>query len=311
MQTKIGLKKDKKMSNTVKGIIAGMCVVAVLGGAILTLKLTEKDTPTPTSDPASTSAPETENGTLIKEYGLGYISDNVMSVDIKNTLAEYTLLQTAGHTLISGMSGYQFSMTTIDAIPKNAIEATVLDKVGGTDLSVYGLASPRAEYTVNFASGEKMTVLIGNDTPAGDTTYVKFADKSQVYTVSQYLIEPYLQDQLYYLATVVYLKPEETAKVYKMEITRPDLDKPIIINQVDKTLAGNTYKTDYQFTSPQKVAIETGSNEKVINNVFGLTAQTVVSIDENSQYGEPICTVSFQYKSDGETEVLEIWNATD
>jgi hypothetical protein len=62
--------------------------------------------------------------------------------------------------------------------------ATLIDDKAG-DLKQFGLAEPAAQVTATVKDGKTQTVLLGDETPTGDSAYVMLAGDSKVFAISK------------------------------------------------------------------------------------------------------------------------------
>ncbi len=324
------------MSNTAKGLIAGIAAVVLLGGGIAAMKLTE-----PKNENDSSSSLE-ENQNLSIYSGS---ADDIESVEVLNSNGGYTLTRThkaekkneettAAQTTavtddsktsdvntytIKELENVKLDSSLIDNIPTNAATLTaqrIIDE-NPTDLSKFGLDSPKATVTVKFDGSDAKTVklLVGNDTPAGDI-YVKLGDSNTVYSVSSSFIKAYTYEKEYFVSLICVEKPadEDTPIVSSVVVDRADLDYDIELDY-DPLSGGNSESggttATHVMSSPVNAYLNVSDSVKYTHGIFGLKASSVLSISPSEQELEfagitnPLCTVTTTLE-DGTRYVLKI-----
>jgi hypothetical protein len=292
------------MSKNIKQIIAASVVLLVLAGVLVALNLTDKSKDNP-SEPATTTEKISE--TLADYSGFDAAVTDIVSIDIKNPKAEYTILNNNGTCKIEGVD-YAVNSSIIDTIPSNAFTVSIINKPSGT--GDYGFENPRGQYTLNFKNNRSMTVIIGNKAVNNLETYVKLNDN--VFTVSSYLLNPYLEDTLYYLETVIFPSPEnaDDKKIESVSIKLPDSEYSDITiskrNDLHGEMASSPY--GYMMTSPANVPLNSNKANVYVTSLFGLTADKVIGYTSDSSFKtELLGTVVFTNPN----VTLEIYKATE
>ncbi|MBR6599825.1 MAG: DUF4340 domain-containing protein, partial [Oscillospiraceae bacterium] len=220
------------MSGTVKGLIAGIAAIVVLGGGIAALKLTE---PKPDTENSGLAETVTQDLTIYSGN-----SGDVSTIQVKNSNGGYTLKRTSVATdtqpavyTIEGLENVKLNESLVNNMPANASSLTALKIIeeNAEDMSKYGLENTDIEVLVEFDGEEakKVTLLVGNDTPEGNV-YVALKNEKNVYSVSSNFISAYAYEKEYFVSTVCVEEPSEDDYpiVASVTVDRKDLEYDIV-----------------------------------------------------------------------------------
>jgi hypothetical protein len=137
----------------------------------------------PTTDSVSASSSTTN----LKVLAL--TQDDISKLEVKKQGGDDVVLARSGASLWKITSpkpliADQQTVSTIlyDLSPLDG--ATLIDDKAG-DLKQFGLAEPAAQLIATEKDGKTQTVLLGDETPTGDSSYVMLAGDSKVYSVSK------------------------------------------------------------------------------------------------------------------------------
>lgn len=322
------------MSSTAKGLIAGIAALALLGGGIAAMKLTE-----PKPDTSSSSEQADDKLNIYSES-----ADDVKSIEVTNDNGGYTLLRTHkgekteqtttadttpastgtdpgnGNTYtIKDLENVKLDDSLISNVPTNAatLKAKKLIDENPSDLSKYGLDSPNATVSITFDGSNSKTIklLVGNDTPAGDI-YVKLSDSNTVYSVASSFIKTYTYEKEYFVSLVCVEKPDDKdcPIVSSVVVDRSDLDYDMQfdydpLSGGDGEHGGTT--ATHVMTSPVNAYLNVSDSVKYTHGIFGLKAASVLSISPSEKELEfagitnPACTVTTTLEN-GTKYVLKI-----
>ncbi|MBV9745262.1 MAG: DUF4340 domain-containing protein, partial [Acidobacteriia bacterium] len=154
------------------GLLIAVALLAVLGAGVWW------------SNKKQASA-KTDTATKI----LSIPADGVQEVQLKNPQQTIDLKRDNGKwrlTQPEALPADQDASTTlVSALASLNADSTVEDKAA--DLSPYGLKTPTLDIKVTEKGGKTDDVLLGDDTPKGDSTYVKLANNPRVYTIASYV----------------------------------------------------------------------------------------------------------------------------
>ena len=189
------------MSGTVKGLIAGIAAIVVLGGGIAALKLTEPKPDTGVPDP---SVSYSDNLTIYNGN-----ANDIKSISVKNTNGGYKLIRTAEVTetkmpeyKIEGLENVKLNDTIVGSLPANVatLEALKVIEEDAADMSKYGLDKSDIEATIEFdgENAKTVTLVVGNDTAEGNV-YVALKGEKTVYTVSSSSVSSYVYEKEYFV----------------------------------------------------------------------------------------------------------------
>jgi Domain of unknown function (DUF4340) len=154
------------------GLLIAVAVLAVLGG--LTWWSNRKQ-----------AAAKTDTTTKI----LSLTADNVQEVRVKNPQQTIDLKRESGKwrlTQPEPLPADQDASTSLISAVSSLNADTVVDEKP-TDLAPYGLKTPTVDVQVVEKGGKTDTVLIGDETPKGDASYVKLANDPRVFTIASYV----------------------------------------------------------------------------------------------------------------------------
>lgn len=301
------------MSSGVKGLIAGVAVLALLGGGIAAMKLTE-----PKNDNSEESSVNSE--TEEKAIYSGN-ADDIKSIEVTNGNGGFTIKRTAA---ASGDTGSTFAVEglenikTDDSILSNfapnaaSLEAVTVIEENCSELAKFGLAEPAATAVITFdgESAQTVTLLVGNDTPGG-YVYVKLKDSDTVYSVTSSFVKSYLYEKEYFVSRTVLAEPaeDESVIVKTLKVERPDLEKPIIFEYTGENESGGTTAT-HVMTSPVNAYLDVSKSVNYTHGIFGLNAASVLSVSPSEEelsfsgIDSPSCTVTMTLE-DGKEYVLK------
>ncbi|WMJ22135.1 DUF4340 domain-containing protein [Paludicola sp. MB14-C6] len=292
------------MSNKIKAIIAGGCVLLLLVAVLVVLVLTKK--------PAKEENPNSQEKnyiTLVKET-----VDSIESLKIKNEKDEYTISKQgenkwgikeimeypqAYHLYLETLGQAQ-SVTALEVIEKDA-----------TDLSKYGLLNPKLTFEVKPKNKPVIVIHVGEKSSDKKATYIRVGDQKTVYVASTDAFTNLYYDRYAYIDKVLIpgLESDEVKdipKIDKMSVTRPDLEKPIVLEKfAEGELSANAAtQASIKMTSPVHALIsETPAQDLVYGN-FGIIAESILK-------GNPTKEDLVKYGFDKPTSVFELkYNGT-
>lgn len=156
-------------------------VVATVVLAALAATLYWSNHRKPASDTV-TAAPSATNAKVIS-----LTQDDITKLEVKKKDGEDVVLSRAGTAnwkIISPkpLVADQESVSTILYNLSPMDGATLIDEKA-SDLKQFGLAEPEAQVTATGKDGKTHTILVGDETPTGDSAYVMVSGESKVYLV--------------------------------------------------------------------------------------------------------------------------------
>lgn len=291
------------MKKAVKGIIGLCAVLAVLGGGLAALKLTE---PEDSGESVSTSSEASGAGvTLIK-------SDVVSGVKVTSEAGELNVVMkeaaTDTSTALYTLEGYEdIPLTTsiVGTLVNNAkglVSSSIVEE-NCQDFAKFGLDTPGRTVEVYFESGETALLEIGDVAPITSETYVRIDGGDTVYTVSTSKLSNYSMALEDFVSSTILEEPaEEDYPIIKTaRVERDDLDYDIVIEydekSDDESYTGGTTAT-HVMTEPTFSYLAVERSTPITNGLFGLISSGVYSIHpEEADIAEaglsqPFCRVT-------------------
>ncbi len=292
------------MKKAVKGIIGLSAALAVLGGGLAALKLTE---PEKTEESSSASSEVSGAGVTIIE------EKEIAKVELSSVNDEMTIVTTSKRTEESAalytIDGYQelpVNTSMVGTIPNNArglVSASIVAE-DCTDTAKYGFDEPQATAEIYFESGENVTLIVGDATPSSSAeTYVMLGGDDTVYTVPSSKVANYTCTITDLMSSTILKEPaeEEYPVVKSVVIERDDIDYNIVVEydelSDDDNYTGGT-SASHIMVEPTKAYLAVERSTEITNGLFGLSASEIYSIrpDEadiaEAGLSEPFCTMT-------------------
>lgn len=307
------------MKKSVKGIIGLSVLLLALGGGAAALLLTE-----PKDDGEKSSSTDVLNEKQVKlliyddkvtgtdpETGAD-LEGVIKTVNVKNKTDELHVIQKTTKTEESGatytLDGYQdvvMNDTLIGTLANNANGLTSEDVIeeNCTDAAKFGLAEPEITVDIEYETGTKYRILIGDEAPVGDATYVMIDGIDTVFTVRNSALANYKKTLMDFVETTVLKAPDEYPIVNKLTVSREDLETDIVMEYdkatEDSSYSGGTTAT-HVMTSPTFAYLTIERSTDIITGMFGLSADSIYAIQctdsDIAEAGlkEPFCTVTME-----------------
>ncbi len=309
--------KTGGMSRNVKGLIAGVSALVLLGGGLTAFLLVNRggdnggtDTTEPTQAAeavinASTgdmvSSVEISNGEELRVYQSGTAEESEAAVFTLEGYEDIPLNQNMLSTLTNNLS---------------ALNGTLVEE-NCADLSRYSLDAPRASVKITYEDGAVFEAAVG-EVYAIDATKTYLAAGDDVYLVKSSLVSNYLEDHTHFVSSTILEEPAEEAYpiVNSLHVQRTDWDYELLLkysydeNEDDDN--GGTAATHIMY-EPVFSYLSVDKSVEVTNGMFGLSALDVIAVhpgeDTLAEAGitDPFCTVTMEC-DDGNTYVLYFGN---
>lgn len=297
------------MSKKIKSVILAAIVLIVLVGIVIALVLlNEHDA----KNPASAISSESKFVTLVEEN-----RGNTEWLNIKNKKGEYKIIP-VGENVYSAegiedlpQANYVYLETLASAC--NVVASEIVEE-NATDLSIYGLVSPEVEFELKIKDKDAMKISLGNLSPDKSLRYGKSGENNNVYAFPATAFETLFFGKLDYLDAALIPgydpdnDPENIPVIEKVTITRPDLEKPMVFEQIEKEYftENSVMQASVRMTSPVTALLsETPAQEYFYGN-FGIGAEEIVAISPDEKeleefgFNEPTSTYEVIY-SGGKT----------
>jgi hypothetical protein len=333
------------MKKQVKGIIGLGAVLAVLGGGLAFLKLTDdtgsdsSDTSSASADPMVTTAAQGAGIVLVEDTTalpvpldqapqgddhMHAVEGVVKSVDIVNSTGELHVVRgadkedgTPGYTL-KGYEDVTLDLS-VNTIPNNAnglVSASVIEE-NCQDLSKFGLEDPEITAVLTYEDGVVRKYYVGIKNPASTTeTYFMVDGSNTVYTVNNSSLANYYKSAEDFISRTILEAPESTDDypiVNELDIVRDDIDYDMVIKygeNSDDEKSGGTSAT-HELVEPVHAFLTVERSTDVVTGMFGLTADDLYKVHcteadiAGAGLSEPFCKVTMAC-GDGNTYVLLI-----
>ncbi len=294
-------------ANTKKTLIAIVVAIVVLGGLLLALFLTE---PKDSSDTPSQTTAEVITSKLLYEKS----PDSITDLKVKNEKGTFEIERTSSGLTVKGLEGKQLYDAYVSVLVDRAsslVSQQVIEE-NASDLSKYGLKTPKTKIEVTFKNGDKKTLLLGNDIPLSsyEAVYFCFEGEKTVHAVSKSPLTVFLgisKENL--LSPIVTETPQRDAEgnlpiVREMTIERRDF--PYVITMAyDKENA-------FVLTSPVDLKLTETIKYILPNGLYGISAISAVRYPvsesdlETAGLKEPFAVITM--KSDAGDEKIFVGN---
>lgn len=316
------------MNKQVKGLLAGCGVLAILGGGLAALKLTEKPagessegeeqphmilweldssdvisrvevlSPDGQSYAANrkiekTVSTDTENGDPVEEEEVNYYLDGLEDLPVEQ--ASIRILATRSYA--------------VDA------SSLVREQPSDSELKSFGLDKYT---TVRFTAdnADDVEFYIGSRTAKGEY-YLRRKGDGNVYSVSSSTVDPYLHDVNYYLSRKVTddQDSEDETIVKSVRLERKDLDYDIylVYDEYYKEAENSGMSALHVMEEPVHALLNVDRSASVTHGLFGLNSSDVVcphpTAEQLASYGfdDPFLKITME-TSDGKTTVFRLGN---
>ena len=262
------------------------------------------------------TATEDEDATVV----LTVQAEELQSIYYKNEKAELTLVKNSedqwcneSNQVVPLNSTYTDKMASV----LESVTTTKIVSENATDLSDYGLDEPNLTVVVTKTDGSKLTILVGDESPLGDSYYLSLDGHSKVYLTGSTLVSAY--DYTEVDLTEVALAPSISAENITHLLVE-DTDKGVLEITYDEK---NTYDTSGSGVAPyvlnqgydQPMSGDSTNISTYLGNFTSLSYEQCIAYtsDDLSQYGldVPKTTVSIDYYEDAEVEDEDDNSSTD
>lgn len=237
--------------------------------------------------------------------------EDVEEIQIANGDGEYSILsESTGYFLSDLQDKYSVDADLLSAAVRNLSQITG-ERVAVEVSDAYGFSDPQA--TARVITGQGETVLtLGSYNESSEMWYLQKEGDTAVYAIAvgkgQWLIKS-AYDYLDRTLIDKYDRNSEglTDRLKKLEIERPDLREPIVIEAMDGTPAA--YTSAYEIVSPVHVKTSYQAMNEDIGTLLGLEADSIEGIYDKameSDYGLDSPTMKMTVDHDGIDEVFTI-----
>ncbi|MBQ8181507.1 MAG: DUF4340 domain-containing protein [Ruminococcus sp.] len=319
------------MKKEVKGIIALGGVLAVLGGGLAVMKLTDKSG-SESSD--STDTPTVETTTAPSGSGIVIVGDGeenheglVKKLHVKNSEDEFDIImieppteQIAAKYSIEGCEDLDIETGIVSTLVNNVngLQSVALIAENCEDLSKYGLDAPEITAEMTYDSGKTVKYYVGIKNPANtSTSYFRIDGSNDVYLIENSRVANYYKTVGDFISRSMLESPadEDMPIVESLVIEREDIDYRIVLAPSETSMdsnAGGTSAT-HEMIEPISSYLNVEQSSKITHGMFGLTASDVYAYRctaadlKNTGLDKPFCRTEMKC-GDGNDYVLLLSN---
>ena len=311
------------MKKTTKTLIISIAAVVLLVGVFLLVYflLPQQEDPKDieNQDTSSSDSSDYTAEDEVTDYHLiTHIPADIEKIEVDNETGKYTLLADTPTTEVTDSDGTTSTQT----------EATVYTLVGFEDMELlggnpdmlandaaaveagrivndgskksdFGFDSPRATVNVTYKGGDKATIIVGDDAPDNQGTYLMVNDDKNVYLVTTDSADGFLLGAMGMISTQIgSAAADESGNVFSKMVFGGSLFGGDVVFEYANDSA---YSETYRITSPDNVLANEEVVTYMINNVRNLTAEEVMAVNADEsrikEYGlnDPYVTVEAEY----------------
>jgi len=311
------------MKKQMYGIIGLGAAVAVLGGGLAVLKLTDKSDSGSSSSVVEDAEPQAEGADLVlvedsdKPVGshtaeAEHYHGVVEGVEVQNEHGTIEVVvqtpadEEKGTAAVYTIKGYE------DLPVENSVVGTLVNNIDNltstalieeecTDFDTFGLESPKSTVEIKYSSGRSHKLYIGDVSPVSNQTYVRVDDSKKVFTVANGKMANYQNAPYDFITLTMLEKPEkdEYPKVESLRISRDDIDYDIYMEYGKNSDVNNSGggSATHVLVEPTSALLTVEKSSLITNGMFGLKAESVkyahFTDKELAETGldKPFCTV--------------------
>ncbi len=313
------------MKKNTKTLIISISAVVVLVGIFLAVYflVPQQDDPKDISNINSFVSSDSSSNPVDEDAPVDYhlvshVPADIVKIEVKNETGEYTLLaetpvvevtasdgtasqvtESTIYTLV-GYEDKELLLGSPDVLANDAaaVEASrIVDD--GSKKSDFGFDSPRAVVVTTYNSGDSAKVIVGDDAPDNQGSYIMVNDDPNVYLVLSSSVDGFLTGAMNMISTEIgSAATDESQNVFsKMVFGGTLFGTDVVFNYTNS----ENYSETYRITSPDNVLANEEVVTYMINNIRNIKATEVVAVnvgeDKISEYGldTPYVTVQAEY----------------
>jgi microcompartment protein CcmL/EutN len=285
------------MRSNIRNLIIVVVCIAVLGGALLTLKLTGND------QAVSSAVSSAASIELVSKK-----SEDVVSMTVENEKGSYTIVpiqksavssssQTSSESVSSSassntedeitytikeLSGCPINTSAAESVVRNGFSLVASKNLGTvSNLADYGLDNPQATVKVRFKDGSSYDYKIGNSSPTNSSAYYMCGlNSDNVYIVS--VDKGLLEGPEYFVSREILSLSESGDENNFTKITLSGANYP-------ETVTLTADEKSMKISSPANYEVDPDKLSAMKSALTSLTASDVVAVNPNEtaleQYG--------------------------
>lgn len=282
------------MKKEVKGIIALGGVLAVLGGGLAFMKMTDKsgsessDSDAP-SAAETTTVPEGAGDVLVSDSGNEQEKGLVRSLHVKNREDEFDVImtdapteQTTAKYNIKGCEDLDMDAALISTLVNNVnglpSDGTITENC--EDFSKYGLDDPEITAEMTFDSGKTVKYYVGIKNPVDTTkSYFRIEGSNAVYLVANSRVANYYKKVSDFVSKTLLASPgdDNMPLVESLVVERDDIDYRIVLEPSETSTDSNAGGTSaiHEMIEPVSAYLSAERSSKITHGMFGLKANEI------------------------------------
>lgn len=163
------------------------------------------------------------------------------------------------------LSGYVGILAAIEEIPD------------ADDDKLFGFDKPRRKLTIKYTDGEKITLLLGADSPIGAGMYIKRVDTGKVYLIGGSTTEMLMKTLKDYRDLTLFGPYDTATEIVKLTLSRQN-EEPIKIEYTDEqSNPENPVVIQYKLTHPMNADISNDIiSERLLDKLIAIKAKAIV-----------------------------------
>lgn len=283
-----------KKNKTIRNIIIGVAVLAVLSGVYFLVMKWEPEQQTEEQPQPTAQAVQVFKADVGEVAKVDVNGDNGALHYYKKPETKTTKDADGNETRtevdVWYLSGYENANLTATKI-ENAVSSFCdmqAEKEVTTDMSKkadYGLETPRATAAVTLADGTTYTLLLGGTVPTSDNYYAMLEGGNAIYAISSYKANLMLAKPLAFKNTSIASITEEKFQTFSLTANGQKV-MDVRKQQEGETLL-NSNMTDYVMTYPYYEAVKADEFAEILNAVSSIMADEFVAVapSDLSVYG--------------------------
>ena len=275
------------MNKTLKGILAGCGVLALLGGGLAVLKLTEPAEEESSAEDSTLVIPlwDVKSNAISKikvenPHGDSYVANRRFDETPSTDLDGNATVEKIANYFLEGYEDLPMNTTQIRLLATRCPSMSSLDvvEVVPDDLAKYGLDDP-IRVTLSVDGQDDIKFLIGDVSPVSSSTYMMMDGEDAVYTVMSTSVEPYRDGIRDYLGKEVKPAQEEgdNTIIESLRVERQNLDYDLFF-EYDPYYAEHTNGGSlavHVMEEPIHCLLSPDKASATTHGLYGLTASEV------------------------------------
>ena len=188
------------------------------------------------------------------------LSEDIVSVEIKNAYGEYTVLNGDAVTVKDKKADLDIEKLKYLFTEVSSLYASEIVSAENTDVNQFGFDNPEGIAVINLKNSEAVNVFIGIKTPTLSGRYLKIGNSDKVYIVSENSSDVFLRKLDYYRNTVLFSM--DILNINALEFTKSGRKVAFVRND-ETDLNRNTFAS-FNMVTPYSWDADSAELEKII-----------------------------------------------